>query len=46
MPAQRTAIATLGATLAALIAVSHPTLIPAMSITLIVWAALALYMKL
>ncbi|MFD4769914.1 hypothetical protein [Streptomyces niveus] len=46
MPAERTAIAALGATLAALIAVSHPALIPAMSSALIVWAALALYLKL
>ncbi|MGW0736402.1 hypothetical protein [Streptomyces sp. NPDC002851] len=46
MPAERAAIAALGATLAALIAVTHPALIPAMSIALMVWAALALYMKL
>ncbi|MEU3185158.1 hypothetical protein ABZ707_13290 [Streptomyces sp. NPDC006923] len=46
MPTERTAIAALGATVAALIAVSHPALIPAMSIALAVWVALALYLKL
>ncbi|MEV7239588.1 hypothetical protein AB0N06_38835 [Streptomyces sp. NPDC051020] len=46
MPAERAAIAALGATLAGLIAVTHPALIPAMSVALIVWAALALYLRL
>ncbi|MCX5342660.1 hypothetical protein [Streptomyces atratus] len=45
MSPEHSAIAALAATMAGLIAVTHPSLIPAMSIALIVWAALSLYLK-
>ncbi|WP_327696887.1 hypothetical protein [Streptomyces sp. NBC_00459] len=45
MKAERTAIAALGAVVAAIIAVSHPSLIPAMTLAVAVWVALALYLK-
>ena len=45
MQAERTAIAALGATVAGTIAVSHPSLIPAMTLAVAVWVALAVYLK-
>ncbi|WP_167513589.1 hypothetical protein [Streptomyces bauhiniae] len=45
MTAEHTAIAVLGATLAAFIAVTHPALIPAMTMAGVAWGALALYLK-
>ncbi|MEU7154587.1 hypothetical protein AB0B79_06340 [Streptomyces sp. NPDC039022] len=46
MHADRGVIAALGAALAALTAVSHPELIPALTLAVTVWAALAMYFKL
>ncbi|MFG2674579.1 hypothetical protein [Streptomyces sp. NPDC048445] len=45
MKAERTAIAALGTVVAGIIAVSHPSLIPAMMLAVAVWMALALYLK-
>ncbi|MGW4224033.1 hypothetical protein ACWEG1_11265 [Streptomyces bauhiniae] len=45
MTAEHTAIAVLGATLAALIAVTHPALVPAMTMAGLAWGALTLYLK-
>jgi hypothetical protein len=46
MSADRSVIAALGAAVAGLTAVSHPALIPAMTLAVAVWVALAIYLKL
>ncbi|MFF3326983.1 hypothetical protein [Streptomyces sp. NPDC002889] len=41
----RTVVALLGTGFAGMIAVSHPSLIPALTLAVAVWVALALYLK-
>ncbi|MGW2886370.1 hypothetical protein ACWDDN_13635 [Streptomyces griseoruber] len=45
MKAERTAIAALGAVVTGVIAVSYPSLIPAMTLAVAVWVALAMFLK-
>jgi hypothetical protein len=45
MKTERTAIAALGSVVAGMIAVSYPSLIPAVTLAAAVWVALALFLR-
>ncbi|MFJ9431861.1 hypothetical protein ACIRQY_19670 [Streptomyces sp. NPDC101490] len=45
MPVEHVIIATLGAAIVALVAVSYPELVPALTLSVAVWVALTMYLK-